>query len=311
MQNTNKSDEYEGKVFKSNYWGDFTVIKYTNNKDIDIQFHDSGYVYNIRLANIIKGEVKDQQHSTNIITKRSQAKTSLHKMLGLLRKMTSDIKKHKSELKLRLIREKSEEKKKLKDEEFMAKTYNHFYFGNYKAISVDGIYCTIQFERSGSVRTVRKSACVQGCLDLTRTSEEDWINIGKERAKETYSKNREDYITKASKYQKDNLERTRERNRNRRVRLANAEGSHTKEDLAMLLGKQNHKCANCNDCIKSDKKELDHILPLSLGGSNYISNLQWLCQYCSRSKSDLHPDNWAEIVKTAAWKSRKIRAQKK
>lgn len=54
-----------------------------------------------------------------------------------------------------------------------------------------------------------------------------------------------------------------------------------------LLKKFNYACVNCGStkhiCI-------DHIIPLSRGGSNTINNVQPLCRSCNSRKSNATPD---------------------
>jgi 5-methylcytosine-specific restriction endonuclease McrA len=38
---------------------------------------------------------------------------------------------------------------------------------------------------------------------------------------------------------------------------------------------------------------VDHVLPLSRGGSNGPENLQLLCPKCNLVKGSRHPDDWA------------------
>lgn len=62
-----------------------------------------------------------------------------------------------------------------------------------------------------------------------------------------------------------------------------------KERLDHFL-KANGCCAQCSLKITPGKRwDLDHVIPLSLGGSNDVTNLQVLCQAChtQKSKSDV------------------------
>jgi 5-methylcytosine-specific restriction endonuclease McrA len=79
---------------------------------------------------------------------------------------------------------------------------------------------------------------------------------------------------------------------NRRLRkLANG-GSHTFEQIEEMHGKQRHRCASCGSSIRKHY-EIDHIVAVTRGGSNDISNIQLLCMPCNRSKSNKSPEQWA------------------
>lgn len=75
---------------------------------------------------------------------------------------------------------------------------------------------------------------------------------------------------------------------NRRARERAAPGKMSSNIASRLLVLQKHKCAICH-CDVSAKFELDHILPLSLGGTNDDSNIQLLCVSCNRRKGPKHP----------------------
>jgi len=84
--------------------------------------------------------------------------------------------------------------------------------------------------------------------------------------------------------------------RNRIARKRNADGSHTASDIRAIFENQRGLCANCKAKLtKSGKQKyhVDHVMPLALGGSNWPSNLQCLCQKCNLSKGAKHPDDWA------------------
>lgn len=94
-------------------------------------------------------------------------------------------------------------------------------------------------------------------------------------------------------FQKANPDYVRRRSSIRRGRKRDAEGSHTVEEIQALLVRQKFLCAACRISLKK-KRHLDHIIPLAKGGSNYISNLQWLCPTCNCSKHAKDPIEWAQ-----------------
>lgn len=83
------------------------------------------------------------------------------------------------------------------------------------------------------------------------------------------------------RYCKKNPERIAHLKARRYARERGAEGSHTLEEWQELKRKFGNKCVICRA-----KKSLtkDHIIPLSEGGTDYISNIQPLCRSCNSKK---------------------------
>lgn len=76
--------------------------------------------------------------------------------------------------------------------------------------------------------------------------------------------------------------------RTRRARKRAAEGSHTVDDIQRIFEAQNGKCALCRAKV-GKKFHVDHIKPLSKGGSNAARNLQILCSACNIRKGASDP----------------------
>jgi 5-methylcytosine-specific restriction endonuclease McrA len=89
-----------------------------------------------------------------------------------------------------------------------------------------------------------------------------------------------------------NALRTRCYTENRRARKQANGGSHTPEQIKELHAKQRHRCAGCRVSIRNHY-EVDHIIPVSRGGTNDISNIQLLCMPCNRSKHTKSAEQWA------------------
>ena len=111
-----------------------------------------------------------------------------------------------------------------------------------------------------------------------------------------YQKNSDLSIKRALEWAKDHPERIRTAVRNRTAKRKAAGGSHTTEEILALLDRQDWKCVSCGACLRK-KRHIDHIMPLCLGGSNNISNLQGLCPRCNCSKNARHPDEWMKEIK--------------
>lgn len=92
---------------------------------------------------------------------------------------------------------------------------------------------------------------------------------------------------KNKEWRANNVEAVKANKNRRRAALAGAVGKHTGNDIKSLLSLQRGKCAACKS--KLSKYHVDHINPLSLGGSNDKSNLQLLCPGCNLRKHAKHP----------------------
>jgi len=106
-----------------------------------------------------------------------------------------------------------------------------------------------------------------------------------------WAKNNREIINKASrKYYYKNREKHMILTKNRRAKAKNAEGSFTEQEWENLKKEYNYKCAICKNTepFNQFRKYLtiDHIIPLSKGGTNYITNIQPLCFVCNSIKKD-------------------------
>jgi 5-methylcytosine-specific restriction endonuclease McrA len=84
--------------------------------------------------------------------------------------------------------------------------------------------------------------------------------------------------------------------RNAYARRQAADGSHTFEDVQRIYETQAGACAACQKRLGAPGKgtyHVDHIMPISRGGSNDPGNLQILCPRCNQSKNAMDPYEWA------------------
>jgi len=81
--------------------------------------------------------------------------------------------------------------------------------------------------------------------------------------------------------------------RNRRARLRRAEGKHTAKDIRIQYARQKGKCYYCHKKL-GKSYHVDHIVPITRGGSNDPDNLVITCHHCNESKNDRLPHEFPE-----------------
>jgi len=85
---------------------------------------------------------------------------------------------------------------------------------------------------------------------------------------------------------------TRTSRRRRRAREANAEGEFRYTEVMHAYLKQGKACAYCEQPVVG-LPDPEHVLPLSRGGRNDITNLVAACRPCNTDKGDLTLTEWA------------------
>lgn len=112
-----------------------------------------------------------------------------------------------------------------------------------------------------------------------------------------YAANPIPHRERRKRYGKEHPEMHKAAKQRRRARKRNAQGDHTAVERLALLESQKHLCANpycCVDLRTVPMKNLDHIIALAKGGSNFITNMQWLCRPCNSRKTTLSQEEWLQ-----------------
>jgi len=89
-----------------------------------------------------------------------------------------------------------------------------------------------------------------------------------------------------------NPERFRAYKAKRRAMAMASPGQYTAQDVQTIIRLQKYRCTGCRASIKS-RYHVDHVFPLSKGGSNGPENIQILCPSCNVKKSAKDPIRWA------------------
>lgn len=81
--------------------------------------------------------------------------------------------------------------------------------------------------------------------------------------------------------------------RSANYRAANGpnEGNVLAEELLAKFREQKGCCAYCNEPL-AHGWELDHVIPLSRGGTNTVDNVVFACPSCNRHKMTRTPEEW-------------------
>ncbi len=104
--------------------------------------------------------------------------------------------------------------------------------------------------------------------------------------REYYERNREEVIARSEEWDENNAEKVKQfkanNSRKRKAAKYASRGNFTAKEFEELCERYGNKCLCCGDA--EALLEADHVVPLTRGGSDDISNIQPLCGSCNRKK---------------------------
>ena len=114
-----------------------------------------------------------------------------------------------------------------------------------------------------------------------------------ERGRAWYAENKDARRETIAVWQANNPDTVRSIKHNYRAKQK-AGGKHSGKDISDLRRRQKNKCAHdwCRADL-SDGYHVDHIKPISKGGTSDRKNIQLLCPICNHKKSDIDPIEFA------------------
>jgi 5-methylcytosine-specific restriction endonuclease McrA len=114
-----------------------------------------------------------------------------------------------------------------------------------------------------------------------------------QRQRAYYLKNKEYVAARQLIYLSNNPEWARQRLNTRHVRKLQAEGTHAAADIQAQYERQKGRCYWCNVKV-GNTYDVDHIVPLSRGGTDWPENIVITCPSCNRSKGNKLPHEWVQ-----------------
>ena len=150
----------------------------------------------------------------------------------------------------------------------------------------------IEAERNRSKRYYQENKARITELRKARYAKDKEATLAKNR--EWRDKHLEQHRAQCRQWAKDNPVAMRAIIARRRAKILEVGGSYSKYDVARLMETQGKECACCSVDLDSAGYHVDHIHPISRGGSNSPDNLQLLCPTCNRRKSNKLPAEWIE-----------------
>lgn len=97
-----------------------------------------------------------------------------------------------------------------------------------------------------------------------------------------------------ARWQKENPEKVKAKFSKRQTAKTQAGGHFTAEEWFALCFAVGFKCLGCGE---KKKLEADHVIPVIMGGTSWLWNIQPLCRSCNAKKSDKYIDYRWNICK--------------
>ncbi len=144
-----------------------------------------------------------------------------------------------------------------------------------------------EFYKSNTSIDGKKSHCAECLKERTRLYYKKNQEERKNYSRKYYQAHLEEYTSYNKEYRQKELEYFREHARYRRALEVGARGNYTKVQWEARINFFGRRCFNCGcnwDTLVPNDQTVEHMIPLSRGGSNWPSNLRPACRSCNSKK---------------------------
>jgi 5-methylcytosine-specific restriction endonuclease McrA len=121
-------------------------------------------------------------------------------------------------------------------------------------------------------------------------------NDNRERLRKYQREHKVENNLRAKAWAKDNPVRHLAKSHKRRVLVQQNGGHFTSDDVKTQYEEQEGKCFYCDK--KLDKYHIDHLIPISRGGSNDKENICIACPECNFRKGNKTPEEFETYIKS-------------
>jgi 5-methylcytosine-specific restriction endonuclease McrA len=127
---------------------------------------------------------------------------------------------------------------------------------------------------------------VKAIAERRRKTHSDRVKAEQRKSKQrAYAADPQKFIERALAWTKQNPDAYRAIKRRRKARKRGSqEGAHSAQEWQELKARYDYRCLCCGKQEPEIELTVDHVVPVALGGSDHISNIQPLCRSCNSSK---------------------------
>lgn len=158
-------------------------------------------------------------------------------------------------------------------------------------------YLKKQRERQSNRKDKRRAYDVANAERIAQKKRE-WRKANPDKVKkhkrDSQRRNSESHSIRNKRYRQRYPEKIREQSRVKWARRKTTEGKYTTEDIERLYEEQHGYCAYCGIRL-FEEFHVDHVVPITRGGTNYYDNLLLACPHCNQSKNDKLVNEWAVV----------------